>query len=39
MGLAPVGIEAATIRKILERSRARLGERIEALLSPGGGMS
>jgi len=36
---AAVGIEAATIRKILERSRTRLGERIEALLSPGGGMS
>ena len=36
---AAVGIEAATIRKILERSRTRLGDRIEALLSPGGGMS
>jgi RNA polymerase sigma-70 factor, ECF subfamily len=33
---ATVGIEPATIRKILERARTRLGERIEALLSPGG---
>jgi RNA polymerase sigma-70 factor (ECF subfamily) len=34
-----IGIEPAAIRKILERARARLGERIEALLSPGGGVS
>ena len=34
-----VGIEPATIRKILERARTRLGARIEALLSPDGGMS
>ena len=34
-----VGIEPATIRKILERARDRLGARIEALLSPGGGRS
>jgi RNA polymerase sigma-70 factor, ECF subfamily len=33
---AAVGIEPATIRKILERARTRLGARIEALLSPGG---
>ena len=36
---AAVGIEAATIRKILERTRTRLGERIDALLSPEGGRS
>jgi RNA polymerase sigma-70 factor (ECF subfamily) len=36
---AAVGIEPATIRKILERVRARLGARIEALLSPERGMS
>ena len=36
---ATVGIEPATIRKILERARTRLGTRIEALLSPDGGMS
>ena len=36
---ATVGIEPATIRKILERARTRLGARIEALLSPDGGMS
>jgi RNA polymerase sigma-70 factor (ECF subfamily) len=36
---AAVGIEPATIRKILERARTRLGARIEALLSPDGGMS
>jgi RNA polymerase sigma factor (sigma-70 family) len=34
-----VGIEPATIRKILERTRTRLGTRIEALLSPDGGRS
>ena len=36
---ATVGIEPATIRKILERARTRLGARIEALLSRDGGMS
>lgn len=36
---AAVGGEAATIRKILERARTRLGERIEALLSPDGDAS
>jgi RNA polymerase sigma-70 factor (ECF subfamily) len=36
---AAVGIEPATVRKLLERARAHLGVRIEALLSPGGGMS
>jgi RNA polymerase sigma-70 factor (ECF subfamily) len=36
---AVVGIEPATIRKILERARTRLAARIEALLSPDGGMS
>lgn len=36
---ATVGIEPATIRKILERARTRLGARIEALLTPDGGMS
>jgi DNA-directed RNA polymerase specialized sigma24 family protein len=34
-----VGIEPAAIRKILERARTRLGTRIEALLSPDGGLS
>ncbi len=34
-----VGVEPATIRKILERARTRLGARIEALLSREGGMS
>jgi hypothetical protein len=34
-----VGIEPATIRKILERARTRLGARIEALLNPDGGTS
>ena len=34
---AIVGIEPATIRKILERARTRLGARVEALLSPDGG--
>ena len=33
---AALGIEPATIRKILERARTRLGARIEALLNPGG---
>ena len=33
-----VGVEAATVRKILERARTRLGVRIEAL-SPDGGRS
>jgi RNA polymerase sigma-70 factor, ECF subfamily len=36
---AAVGSEPATIRKILERARTRLGARIESLLSPAGGMS
>jgi RNA polymerase sigma-70 factor (ECF subfamily) len=36
---ATVGSEPATIRKILERARTRLGARIEALLSPDGGMA
>jgi RNA polymerase sigma-70 factor (ECF subfamily) len=36
---ATVGIEPATIRKMLERARTRLGVRIEALLSPDGGRS
>ena len=36
---ACVGIEPATIRKMLERARARLGERIDALLNPDGGRS
>ncbi len=34
---AIVGIEAAAVRKILERTRARLGARITALSSPAGG--
>lgn len=34
---AIVGIEAATVRKILERTRVRLGARIETLLNPAGG--
>jgi RNA polymerase sigma-70 factor (ECF subfamily) len=34
---AAIGVEPATIRKTLERARTRLGERIEALLSPEGG--
>ena len=34
---ATLGIEPATVRKILERARTRLGERIEALLDPEGG--
>jgi RNA polymerase sigma-70 factor (ECF subfamily) len=36
---ATVGIESAAIRKILERTRTRLGARIEALLTPDGGRS
>ena len=32
-----VGIEPATVRKILERARTRLGARVDELLSPGGG--
>jgi len=35
---ATVGIEPAATRKILERARTRLGARIEALLSPEGGV-
>jgi RNA polymerase sigma-70 factor (ECF subfamily) len=31
---AAAGIEPATVRKVLERARTRLGARIEALLSP-----
>jgi RNA polymerase sigma factor (sigma-70 family) len=34
---AAVGGESAAIRKILERTRTRLGARIEALLTPDGG--
>jgi RNA polymerase sigma-70 factor (ECF subfamily) len=33
-----VGVEPATIRKVLERARTRLGARIEGLLAPAGGM-
>jgi RNA polymerase sigma-70 factor (ECF subfamily) len=36
---AALGLEPATVRKILERARTRLGDRIEALLSPEGGIS
>lgn len=32
-----VGVEPATVRKILERARTRLGARIETLLNPDGG--
>jgi len=35
---AAVGVEAAAVRKILERARTRLGGRIEALLVRDGGM-
>jgi RNA polymerase sigma-70 factor (ECF subfamily) len=35
---AAAGIEAAAVRKMLERARVRLGERIEALLGRDGGM-
>ena len=34
-----VGLEPAAIRKILERARTRLGARIDALLTPRGGLS
>jgi len=34
---AAIGLEPATVRKTLERARTRLGDRIEALLSPEGG--
>jgi RNA polymerase sigma-70 factor, ECF subfamily len=34
-----LGVEPATIRKALERARIRLGERIDALLRPEGGLS
>jgi RNA polymerase sigma-70 factor (ECF subfamily) len=33
---ATIGVEPATIRKMLERARTRLGERIDALMSPAG---
>jgi RNA polymerase sigma-70 factor (ECF subfamily) len=33
-----VGIEPATVRKILERARTRLGARLEVLLGPHGGV-
>jgi RNA polymerase sigma-70 factor (ECF subfamily) len=36
---AIVGIEAAAVRKILERARTRLGARVETLLNAGGGTS
>jgi RNA polymerase sigma-70 factor (ECF subfamily) len=36
---AQLGLEAANVRKILERARARLGERIEAFLQSGGASS
>jgi RNA polymerase sigma-70 factor (ECF subfamily) len=35
---AAIGVEPATIRKILERTRTRLGARLEELLSPEGGV-
>lgn len=38
IGLA-AGIDPATVRKTLERARARLGDRIEALLGSDGGMA
>jgi RNA polymerase sigma-70 factor (ECF subfamily) len=34
-----VGVEPATVRKILERARTRLGERIDVWLGPDGGRS
>jgi RNA polymerase sigma-70 factor, ECF subfamily len=34
-----LGVEPATIRKTLERTRIRLGARIDALLNPDGGLS
>jgi RNA polymerase sigma-70 factor, ECF subfamily len=36
---ATLGLEPATIRKILERARTNLGARIDALLTPDGGTS
>lgn len=36
---ATLNIEPATVRKILERARTRLGDRIESLLQPVGGQS
>lgn len=36
---AIAGLEAATVRKTLERTRTRLSARIETLLNPGGGQS
>jgi RNA polymerase sigma-70 factor, ECF subfamily len=36
---AAVGVEPATVRKMLERARTRLGERIDGLLRPEGGAS
>ena len=36
---AAVGVEPATIRKTLERTRTRLGARIDTLLNPEGGRS
>ncbi len=36
---ATLGVEPATIRKMLERTRTRLGARIEGLLNPDGGLS
>jgi RNA polymerase sigma-70 factor, ECF subfamily len=38
IGIA-IGVESSNVRKMLERARTRLGERIEALLSPEGGAS
>ena len=35
IGMA-VGVEPATVRKMLERARTRLADRIEALLTPQG---
>jgi RNA polymerase sigma-70 factor (ECF subfamily) len=34
---AAIGLEPAAVRKTLERARTRLGDRIEALLTPEGG--
>ena len=34
---AAVGLEAANVRKILERTRTRLGDRLDTLLHPDGG--
>ena len=33
---ATIGVDPATIRKVLERARTRLGARIETLLNAGG---